>query len=48
MQIFVMLQETLLELQDFKFLKMGENLHANMEGFCRAGHICFLLFLFIR
>ena len=23
----------------FKVLKLGQNLHTNMEGFCRASHI---------
>ena len=27
------------KLCDFKVLKMGENLHANKEGFCRDRHI---------
>ena len=32
-----MLQETVPMLQDFKFLRIGQNLHTNM-GFCRASH----------
>ena len=40
MQIFVVLQKSVPELRDFKFLKMGQNLHANMEGFRRDSHIC--------
>ena len=27
------------ELCNYKVLKVGQNLHANMEGFRRAGHI---------
>ena len=38
MQIFMLLQKSMPELWDFKFLKMGENLHANMEGFHRDNH----------
>ena len=38
MQIVEVLQETVPELWDLKFLKMGQNLHANMEGFRRASH----------
>ena len=38
MRISTTLQETVRELRDFKVLKMGQNLHTNMEGFCRAGH----------
>ena len=29
----------------FEVLKLGQNLHANMEGFCRAGHIYITAFL---
>ena len=39
MQISTTLQETVKEFQHFKVLKMVQNLHANMEGFCRSGHI---------
>ena len=39
MQISTTLQGIVRELWDFKFLKMGQNLHANMEGFRRASHI---------
>ena len=40
--MFTTLQETVkeLELWHFQVLKMGQNLHANMEGFRRAVHIC--------
>ena len=27
------------KLWHFKVVKIGQNLHANMEGFCRASHI---------
>ena len=36
---FQTLQGIVKELCNYKFLKMGQNLHANMEGFRRAGHI---------
>ena len=39
MQISITLQETVKELWHFKVLKLGQNLHANMEGFHRASHI---------
>ena len=39
MQISTTLQETVKELRHFQVLKIGQNLHANMEGFRRAGHI---------
>ena len=42
MQISGVLQETVPELCDF-VLKMGQNLHANMEGFHRASHYYFTL-----
>ena len=35
---FPTLQGTVKELCNYKVLKMGQNLHANVEGFCRAGH----------
>ena len=38
-QIFVLLQATVRKLLDFKHLKIGQNLHANMEGFCWPSHI---------
>ena len=38
MQISTTLQEMVKELWHFKILKMGQNLHANMEGFRRASH----------
>ena len=34
-----MLQPVVYKLYDFKVLKLGQNLHANMEDFRRAGHI---------
>ena len=40
MQISTTLQEMVKELREFKVSKMGQNLHANMEGFRRASHIC--------
>ena len=33
------LQGTVKELCNYKVLRVGQNLHANMEGFCRASHI---------
>ena len=33
MQFFVTLNEAIRELLDFKFLKMSQNLYANIEGF---------------
>ena len=39
MQIVAVLQETVPELCDLKCLKIGQNLHANMEGFRKASHI---------
>ena len=40
---FVLLQAAIRELWDFKHLKMGQNLHANMEGFCWPSHIYYEL-----
>ena len=39
---FVLLQATIRKLWDFKHLKMGQILHANMEGFRWPSHICIL------
>ena len=39
----MVLQETMPELSDNKFLKMDQNLHTNMEGFSRASHILIVL-----
>ena len=39
MQIFVVLQKSVPKLWDFKFPKMGQNLHPNMEGLRRDSHI---------
>ena len=36
---FVMLQAAVRNLWDFKHLKMGQNLHANMEGLLVQSHI---------
>ena len=36
---FPTLQGMVKELCNYKVLNMGQNLHANMEGFRRAGHI---------
>ena len=36
---FPTLQGMVKELCNYKGLKMGQNLHANMKGFRRAGHI---------
>ena len=44
MQNLVKLHTTITKLQHFKHLKIGKNLHANMEGFRRAGHILGLKF----
>ena len=42
MQIVAVLQETIPELWDLKCLKMGLNLHANMEGFLQSqSHISY-------
>ena len=35
---FVLLQPTIRKLWNFKLLKIGQNGHANMEGFCRGSH----------
>ena len=37
MQISTTLQE-MVRVMTFKVVKMGQNLHENMEGFRRAGH----------
>ena len=38
-KILTMVHSFVLKLCDFKVLKIGQNLHANMEGFRRASHI---------
>ena len=38
MQVSTTLQGMVRELRDFKVLKMGQNLHANMEGFHRSSN----------
>ena len=44
MQISAALQGIVQELTDFKFLKMGQNLHTNMEGFLKSqSHYYFTL-----
>ena len=40
MQKFVQLQLTITKLWDIKVQKIDQKLHANMEGFRRASHIC--------
>ena len=36
---FTMLHSTMYKLCGFKVLKIGQNLHAYMKGFCRASHL---------
>ena len=38
-EISSMLLQIMYKLWHFKIVKIGQNLHANMKGFCRAGHI---------
>ena len=44
----VKLHTTITNLQHFKHLKVGKNLHANMEGFHRGGHKCTFINIEIR
>ena len=37
-KIFTMLQSMVEKLCDIKVLKIDQNLHANIEGFCKASH----------
>ena len=42
-EISTILPQTWYKLWHFKIVKVGQNLHANMDGFCgfcRASHIC--------
>ena len=47
-QSFVPFCLAITELLDFKVWKIGQNLHANMEGFRRDSHICMFTFLYDR